>query len=126
MINFYSFFDESFNNDNGNDLFGLVDEDRYEVGLTHNNNESIDEFEVADESCPRGTSSCTFVTSSRYHFDNFYLLLRSQGYNIMRSSETFPFELYVFQLTKEEADRLTQVFYANRRLVPKKSLGCVA
>ena len=48
MINFYSFFDESFNNDNGNDLFGLVDEDRYEVGLTHNNNESIDEFEVAD------------------------------------------------------------------------------
>lgn len=127
MNDFYSMCDESFNNVYDYDFFSIIDEDRYEDEMSEENYEDcVDDLYTADDSTPRGTSSCSFATSSRRNFDNFYDYLRSQGFNIMKSRETFPYRMDVFDLTKEDADWLTKVFCANRRLVPKDSFNRVA
>ena len=129
MSDFYSFYDESFNDGNDNDFFGLVDEDRYEDCFAEDDYEQQDEdyaAAVTDDFTQRGASRCTFATSSRRIFDNFYDYLRSQNLNIMKSSEALLYKVDVFELTKEDADWLTKVFCANRHLVPKKGCGLVA
>lgn len=129
MNDFHSFYDESFNNVNDNDFFGLVDEDHYEDCFAEDDYEQQDEDDavaVDDDFPQRGTSRCTFATSSRRIFDNFYDYLRSQGFNIMKSSEAFLYKVDIFELTKEDADWLTKVFCTNRHLVSKKNCGLVA
>lgn len=120
MNDFYSTFDESFNNDFDNDFFGMVAGDRYEGYNAEDDYELSDDSEVvADNSTQHGNSRCTFATSSRRHFDNFYHFLHSNGFNIMKSSEKFPFIVDVFELTKFEADMLTELFYGDQHFVSK-------
>jgi len=106
MSNFYSVFDEGY--------FTEVD---YEL---HDDSDVVD-----DGSTQRGNSSCTFTTCSRRHFDDFYCYLRSNGFNMMKSSEMFSFKVDVFGLTKFEADMLTELFLDNR-FVPKNGSGQAA
>lgn len=127
MSDFYSFYDESYNDVNGHDFFDLVAEDRYEEYFAEDDYEQqYEDDAVADYFTQRGTSRCAFATSSRHNFDNFYDYLRSQGFNIMKSSEAPLYKVDIFELTKEDADWLTKVFCANRHLVSKKSCGLVA
>ena len=127
MNDFYSTFDESFNNDYDNDFFDLVEEKRYEGHHAEDNYELYDDSDVvANDSTPRGNSSCTFATSSRRHFDNFYYFLRIHGFNIMKSSEAFPYKVDVFELTKFQADMLTELFNDNLHLATSSNCGQAA
>ena len=110
--------DEFYDNTIDNDFSNLIGND------PHEEKEDEKQLELSDsksERNPRGTSWCTFSTTSGRHFNSFCHYLHSHGYEIMKSSEDNPYKVYVFGLTKERADLLERVFYGNQRLVPIQS-----
>ena len=127
-MNIADFIEEFMTNKNDTDILNLIADDNY-VDINEEENMLSEDIAELNEysNCyvpnnnERGTSQRTFSTTSRNNFDSFYYFLLDNDYEVMRSSDEYPYKVYVFGLTKEQATLLEKIFYGNKRLRPLQS-----